>query len=416
MKKISFLIVGCLLCAAASAEDKPLSWDDCLREARAKNPEIVSARAKVEEAKADKNITKSGALPQISVTGGATTAKTEGRARTKLYDYGVTAQQLLFDGFKTSNDLAAAREQVKVSSYEYLVTSSDVRLTLRSAYVGLLGAQEFLQVTRDIVDRRKQNEELVSLRYQSGRENKGALLTAQANLASAEFEFEQAQRSVDLYQRRLSKALGREKFMPLSVSGDLAVAAIDQMQPDFEMFVSSVPLLKQLVAKKEAARFGLKSAKSDLFPKIYATGNAGKSGTAWAPETDDWSAGISVTFPLFEGGQKQAAITKARASLNQVEADERSGRDGVILTLAETWTAWQDNVALVSVKQKFLDASGQRAEISEAQYSSGLISFNDWILIEDELVSNQKAFLQAKTAALVSEAGWRQAKGETLDD
>ncbi len=402
--------------AGISFGDEVLSWQDCIKESRAQHPDLVSARAKLDQARANKGITRSTALPQLSASAAMGTGKAEGRDSTKSSSYGVSGRQLLFDGFKTSHDLAAAQENIKSSTYNYQVVSSNVLLRLKTAYAGLLSAQQLMDVTKDIVARRQQNMDLVKLRYEGGREHKGAFLTAQANLAQAQFEYEQAQRNLELYQRRLSRELGRSNFLPVAVSGELDVPAADGLKPQFEVLVDGTPLLKQLVAQKEAARLGVKSAKADFFPQIYADAGAGKTGDAWPPQTRDWSAGISVSFPLFQGGQQEASLAKAKAVYSQVEADQRSGRDGVIFTLAQTWTSWQDAVAEVAVEQKFLEASALRSRIAEGEYSTGLVSFNDWTLIEDALVNNQKQILQAKMNALISEAAWLQAKGETIDE
>jgi outer membrane protein TolC len=412
--------IGLLLCCLTSAGlafgGEVLSWQDCVKETRAQNPDLVSSRAKLDQARANKGIARSTALPQLSASASLGTGKTQGKDSSKSSSYGVSGRQLLFDGFKTANDLAAAQENIKSASYDQQVVSSNVLLRLKTAYVGLLSAQKLLDVTKDIVSRRQQNMDLVKLRYEGGREHKGAFLTAQANLAQAQFEYEQALRNLELYQRRLSKELGRSTFIPVAVSGDLDVQKADEVKPEFEVLVETTPLLKQLVVKKEAARLGVKSAKSDFFPQIYANADAGKTGDAWPPRTRDWSAGVSVSFPLFQGGQQQASLAKAKAVYDQVQADERSGRNGVIYTLASTWTAWQDDAARVAVEEKFLEASALRSKIAEGEYGTGLITFNDWTMIEDSLVDKQKAILQAKMNALISEADWLQAKGETLDE
>ncbi len=210
--------------------------------------------------------------------------------------------------------------------------------------------------------------------------------------------------------------MGRASFTPLSVSGDLTVTTIDRTKPEFEKLVEITPLLKELVTQKEAARLGVKSARSDFFPQVYANGGLQRNDAVWPPRTDSWSAGLSISFPVFLGGQQQAALSKAQANYRQSLADERSGRDGVIFTLAQTWTQWQNDVDQEAVQQKFFQAAKLRADIVEGQYKSGLATFNDWTIIEDDLVRNQKALLQAKTNALLSEAGWFQAKGETVDE
>lgn len=409
-----------LLSASFARADTPpgdaLSWEDCLKEAIQNHPDLVSAQAKLKQAKASKDITRSNALPQLNSSFTFSRGQSTGKSQADSYAYGVTGKQLLFDGFKTSNDIASANANIRASAYDYAVTSSNVRLRLRTAFIDLLDAQELVNVAEDIAKRRKQNLDLITLLYQNGREHQGSLLTEQANLAQAQFDVQQAQRNIELSQRRLSKELGRSEFAPIIAKGELAVEAVDNAQPDFEGLVSTVPFLKELASQKEAAKFGVRSAKADFFPQVYANADAGRSDAFWPPRSNSWSAGFSVTFPLFEGGLQQAQLSKAQAAFTQSQADERSGRDGMIFTLAQTWTNWQDSVAQVDVQKKFLDAYRTRAKIAEAEYSNGLITFNDWIIIEDGLVNNQKAFLQAKTNALIAEANWLQAKGETLDE
>ena len=69
----------------------------------------------------------------------------------------------------------------------------------------------------------------------------------------------------------------------------------------------------------------------------------------------------------------------------------------------------------VQVQKKFLEAAEERANIAQAQYSSGLILFDNWIIIEDNLVQVRKSFLDTQADALVTEANWIQAKGGMLD-
>ena len=241
-------------------------------------------------------------------------------------------------------------------------------------------------------------------------------MTAQANLAQADFEVEQAKRNTVVAQRRFLTRLGRNHFLPVEVQGELEFNPSDRVKPDLENLAETTPFLRQLIVLKEAARWGVQSAKADFFPQIYATGSAGRSASNWPPDRDEWSLGASLNVPLFEGGARVATVSRAGSFLNQAEAEERSGRNGVILTLEETWSEFQDAVELVDVQKKFLDAAKEREKIAESEYSTGLISFNNWIIIEDNLVRAEKIYLDARANALVAEANWKQAKGETLDE
>lgn len=407
-----FLLSCCLLHGVGAEE--ALTWEDCVQEAKKSHPDLISAEAEVNQARANKRIATSNILPQVSTELRQSTSKT-GTERSDTYSYGVTAQQLLFDGLKTPYDIAASAKNLKSAEYNYKVTSADIRLRLRTAFIELLKAQELLTITEDISIRRKQNADLVQLLYDGGREHKGSLLTAQANLAEAEFEVTQAQRTITVAQRQLTKELGRMEVKPIQVTGNFKDINAKRERPNFEALATSNPSLESMVAKKEAAKLSLKSAKAEFFPQVYANAQAGRSDSYWPPDNDEWSVGATLTFPLFEGGRRWANVSKAKAVLSQAQEDERSTRDSITLTLEQTWTNWQNALDNVAVQKNFLQAAEERAKIAQAQYSNGLISFDNWTIIEDDLVRAKKSFLDAQANALLGEAQWIQTQGGTLD-
>ncbi len=439
MKYIKVLLIllslFCPILDKAFAEES-LLWQDCVKEAKKNHPDLISALEKIKQARASKEITRSAYLPQLNFDASETTAKNPSFGvsgssvelvsgsssasssksnRSTTYQYEVTAQQLLFDGFKTSYDLSTAERNITASKYNYDVTSSNVRLRLRTAYVNLLSTQEYLKVTQDIEARRRQTLELVKLRYEGGREHKGSLMTSEANLIQAIYDVAQATRDIYLYQRQLTKELGRPKFNLMTATGDIEVGDQARMLPNFENIAETNPLLRQLIAQKEAAQFGLRSAYANFFPQIYANGSAGNTNTRWFPDKNEYSIGTSITFPIFDGGNRIATAQKAKGALGQSQADEKSGKDGVIFTLANTWVQLQDGIDNVEVRRKALEAAQERARISGEEYAIGLLSYDNWIIIEDNLVSAKKAYISAQNASLIAEANWVQAKGGTLD-
>jgi outer membrane protein TolC len=392
-----------------------LTWEDCVKEAAKNNPDLIVAVEGVKQSTSDKQITASALYPQVTSSVGATTGKAAGAGTKDTYTYGVSGSQLVFDGFKTVSDVNAAKENIKASKENYRFVSSDVRQRLRSAFIDLLYAQTLISVTEDIIAIRKSNLVLISLRYQSGLEHKGALLTAEANLAQAKFELEQAKRDVLVAQWQLTKEMGRKDFVPMEVKGDFETKSDQQQEPDFQAIAKNHPSLAKAMAQKNAAVFGVKSAKENFFPVISADTDIGKSSAHWPPQSNTWSVGLGLSLPLFEGGLKTAELDKARSLLTEAQATERSTEDSVRVTLEQTWALLKDAVENVNVKQKFLVATEERSKIAQAQYSIGLMSYDNWTIIEDDLVSAKKNLLNAQAAALLAEANWILAKGETLE-
>jgi len=404
------------LAVTDEASTEPIVWQTCVEETIRSNPDLVAAREVIQQARATRSIKASPIFPQINASMQDQREGGSGVVTTNSHSMQLNGQQLFFDGFKTVFNIEQADSQIAAAQYTYVVTSSQVRLTLRSAYSDLLRAQELLKITKDIEQRRRQNAELVRLRYEAGREHRGSLLLAEANLAQAEYDVGQAARAILLGQRQLNTAIGRTHLLPVFAQGNFDVLDQARQKPDFETMADNNPFLQQLISQSDAARYGLKSAKADFFPQVFGNIQGGKASVDnWPPNKNDWFLGLNVNYPLFTGGSRISEVYRTRAVLNQAEADEKSGRDGVILALDQTWTDFQDALDLVGVQHKFLIAGEERAKISRSEYQIGLINFDAWTIIEDNLVSAQKSYLAAEAVSLVAEAKWIQAQGGTLE-
>jgi len=415
----SILILSASICSARAFAEETLSWQDCVREAAKNHPDLIAAVQEVKQSEADKKITASTLYPQVNANLNASTARTASDGAPGItadsYSYGVTGTQLIFDGTKTLQDVRAASESIKAFQENYKYTSTQVRLNLRTAFINLLKAQELIKVAEDIVAIRKENYELITLRYESGLEHKGALLNAEANLAAAYLELSQAKRDIALGQRQLTKEMGRKDFIPMGVQSDFTVMDSAKEKPDFDSLVKNNPYLQQLISQKNAAEFNLKSAYAEFSPTLSGSAGASKAGTHWTPRGDNWNLGLILSVPIFEGGLKVAQVSKAEAYLNQLKENTRSAKDSLVVALEQTWALLQDALETVGVKYKMLVATEERSKISEAEYATGFTTYDNWTIIEDNLVSAKTDYLNSQANALLAEANWIQAKGEVLE-
>ncbi|MDD5433012.1 MAG: TolC family protein [Candidatus Omnitrophica bacterium] len=417
---IIILIISFIQGVAFSEEI--LTWQDCVKEAAKNNPDLISAQEVVKQSQAAKDITASGLYPQIdanldastgkTVTGSGSSAK---KSTTDSYSYGLSGTQLIFDGLKTVDNVKAAGETVKANIEAFKFTSSNVRLGLRNAYVNLIRAQELVKVSEEIIKIRRSNLELITLRYESGLEHRGALLTAEANLALARFNLAQAKRDIELSQRQLNKEMGRKVFIPMFGKVDFTVDNPVDIKPDFELIAKSNPSLQEAINNRNSAAFGVKSAYANFFPQLTGSGSVTKSDNHWSPRNPGWNLGLGLTMPVFEGGLRIAQVSQAKALYNQLVAVERSTRDSIIVNLEQAWVNLRDSIETVGVQYQNLIATQERSKIAEAQYSIGLMSYDNWTIIEDNLVSAKTSYLNAQANALFAEASWIQAKGETLE-
>jgi outer membrane protein TolC len=76
---------------------------------------------------------------------------------------------------------------------------------------------------------------------------------------------------------------------------------------------------------------------------------------------------------------------------------------------------WQNAVDTVAVQKQVLQAADERAKISRVEYTNGLLTFDNWTIIEDNFAQAQTSSVAAQANAFIAEAQWIQAQGGTLD-
>lgn len=412
------MALGVALPSSSPAQTQALDWAACVREAAKASPALVQAREKVTQTEEARTITASGGRPSVSSSAKAGRSDSEGGdGPNSSYSYGASASQLLFDGGKTRAQVAAADEDILSAGLDYRISSAELRYALRSSFISLLRAQDLVRVTEDILKRREQTAGLIRLRYEAGREHKGALMTAEAKYEQAKADLRSAGRNLELTQRQLARRIGWTNFIPVAAAGSLEIRAVDNPPPpSFEAIADSNPAIARIASATRTAALDVKSARAGFLPSIDAGASVGRSSSEWPPEEDSWSVGVSLSLPLFESGSRVAQVRKARAALRSAQAGEQDERTATVMTLASAWTAWQNAIDTVAVQRRFLEATQERAKIGAAQYSNGLINFDTWIIIEDESTQAERNYLNAQAEALDAEAAWNHAKGGTLED
>lgn len=374
------------------------------------NPDLIAARAKVESAQFSLRAAIGNFLPQIS--GNASRSKSGGTQMT-LQDettLSFTAQQSLFTGFKTKANLDSARARLEQAEASFALEEARIIFELRSAFINLLYAQENIKLLKEIRERREANKKLIELRYEGGRENRGAVLRAKAQLSQAQFELEQAERSKGLMQTRLTRLLGKDSEKNIEVKGNFDIP-IEITQPNFSLLTTQTPHYKIAQANVSLSNAGLLQSRSNFYPSISLSASGRRRGNDVALDNDSWSVGTTLSFPFFSGGSDFYGTKQANAELKQASADLESQKREIYLSLEEAFVKLQDATVAVEIQKQFLEAAETRAQIARAQYNNGLLSYQDWDIIENDLINAEKQNLESKRRASIAEAEWKNVQG-----
>lgn len=390
-----------------------LSWEACVQEAAANNPDLRAARANLDAAGFTAKGAYSGYLPQLSA--GAAYTDTSGSAAATTsdttYSTSVSLSQNLFAGFQDRAKVAQGAANRDAVAASLAAAKAKLSQDLKSAFVGLRYAQDNVVLTENIARRREENLRLVELRFESGNENKGSYLLTKASLAQARYDNLQAQQDLVSAQTQLDRVLGRGETEGLEVRGDVPLAEPGKA-PDFRQLAREVPDYQQAAAQQKSAAAGVTLARSGLYPSLNLSGSTSRVGDNWAPSDTRRSVGLNLNIPLYSGGKDYYATKSAVSSLEAAASNTDSSEHQLLVRLKQTYASYVESAEKLKVDRAFLDAAMARADIARAKYNNGLMTFENWDIIENDLIQRQKTFLQSQRDRVVAEAAWDQAQGK----
>ena len=411
------LLIICFLLASDGWAGPALSWTDCLREAQAQHPGLIAAREAVKAAQASVRAAQAGRLPQLSASGQAGYSEnSEVSGGEDSYRASVEVDQVLYDGGNTRSAVRLAEADAALALAEARQSEADILYNLRVAFADLLWAQEQIGLLEQIRQRRADNVEMVDLRYQGGQEHQGSLALNQAALKEAETDLQQARRNLETTRGTLVRALGRDRDDPrLTLAGSLDdIPMPGAVEP--AALARTTPAAVQAEVAVARARASLSQARSGRQPTLSAYGNAARYGDEWSVEEDSLGAGVRLSLPIWAGGQTGADIRRAAARLAAAEAGLSDTLNSQRTRVDQAFQSLQEAVEALAVRRQFLEAQELRATISREQYGNGLLEFDNWDIIENDLISRQKSLLETRRQAWRAEAAWWQVIGRGFAD
>lgn len=420
--------LAALLPAAASAVElspipetrvpaRTLAWDDCVKIALDRNPDLASALRFKDQSRASYYQSFNGVMPNVVVANSYSSGSgTAGRAG---YQASAVASVDLFNMGKISSirSASASYEQAQASLRQ---VSANVRFSLRSAFANVLLAEMDVDVARKILDIRRVGAEMVTLRYQSGHEYKGNMMNAGAQQLQAEASLAQARRAQRSTRRAFARQLGLDDFEEVSATGTLAAAAAPPPPADVFALLSGRPDVQVQEAIVRGANVSVTSAESPLFPSLSATYSRtrGTAGSEFPAAPYAWSAGATLSYPLFGGGPTGTyfAVQASKRGLEKAQEDLRTTRDAAVADLETAWASYANAVDQARVQRLTLESSRQRNDEADVRYASGLLTFDNWTVIVSQRVSDELSAVQSLHDAVVAQAAWEKALGKILGE
>jgi outer membrane protein len=378
-----FLVVG-LLCAEPSqaAEMPPsipqempvlmLSLKDAIEAALDKSPQVRLYKERIEAARSVSRTQLGALLPNLLGSSKFTNQTfflgTIGGApvRTQPFDIADargTLSQSLFS-WSLIERWHASRAALAVSEMESDTTKNDTMATVALHYLEVLRNSETAAARTANVELYK---ELVA--YIKGRQSGGmatGLDTArlETQLENERQRLELAKSDVERAKLILINALGVNFDVKLVLTDELKAPEepIPTQSDAMEVALANRPEMKAQEQRIQVSRLSLSSVKAERLPSLQAQGDYGAIGNQVNNSTSTYNVGVTMSIPIFDGGQREGRIGESRSRLLQEEIKMDVVSRQVTMELREAL------VTLTSAKEQVRIAKdGLKAAMTELQ-------------------------------------------------
>jgi len=257
----------------------------------------------------------------------------------RTYAGSLQLSQLLFDGGKWWNNLAAANLSLASSRAGVDEQRLTTIFTVEQRFYELVRQQRQLKVLGDAATRSRDQAEFTQRLFEGGRATQADVYAARANRDNDEINRLGQEARVELARQDLAVSIGLDPAEPLAIVEPDAMqrepARAPPAQETVQKALAQRPSLKAFALTADAQRKTAAAAKGDYWPTLSLKASFGRSVrraedfTKPLTEAGTLTGGIFMTWNLFQGLGTDAAVDKAQVAVLLAENDLENGRRGV---------------------------------------------------------------------------------------
>ena len=381
--RVTFVLLGSLLWISNSnAEDsgKALTLEQALASVDSPHPDMQAALADRDSAIADRDIAASRTDSSLNFEGILRSGAESTPPNTVASDNSVrlTARKTLYDFGRSSAATEAANAELNAREADLITARERRRLEVMTRYFDVLIAD--MQYTAD-------NElmAVVYVGFDQGRDNFTAGKISAVDLAGLETRYQDVlvKRTLSAQRQRITRALlANAMNRPGDLPGDLVDPKLESNNRKLPEYDSLINIMLEnnprLLAQREmlaASQQRLQSLRAEKGPTLDAELQAADYSRT-ALTRDNLSAGLILSWPLYQGNRTDSRVAKEYAQLNKVQANTDKLKMDITQSLLETY---------LEIVQ--LQSSGRSAALKQVEHRD-LVLERSRGLYEMELKSN----------------------------
>lgn len=291
----------------------------------------------------------------------------------EVYDARATLVQNIFS-LSLIQRWRAAKTGVDVAGLEAEVTKRDVMATVGLLYVEALRADEAVKA-------RQADIELSQQLLKLARDRKAAGIATGLDVTREEVQLENnkqrllvSQNEQESARLNLIRALGIAFEVRLTLTDELKFIPPEVQRAEEALTIAREQRveLKVQETRQKLAALSLSSVTSERLPSLSLNGDFGWIGLKPEDALATRSIGLTLSVPIFDGGQREGRISETRSRVRQESIRMKDVSDQVTLEVRNALLTLESSTQQVAVAAKGLELALKELTFARDRFAAGL--------------------------------------------
>ncbi len=417
------LLLPCFCPAGARAADPPagraiippgavLSLAQCLETADRSHPQIASARASAAAGAAGLGLAESAYRPRLDGSLSASRVSPTAGPDADQYSGGLTLTQNLYDFGRTRGRVAASRADLAGAQEDLADARALIAHGVRRAYFALLRATRSREVAKENLAQSERGLAQARGFFEAGTKTRFDVTTAEVTHANARLALISAENAVRIAVTSLANAMGVSEGGEFSVEDTLGAQEPPIPYADALARALSVRSdLRSRDAAVEAAGRSLAAAEAEAYPSLDGRAGYTLSGQD-TPLDESWSAGVTLSLPLYTGGYTGYQAAAARASLEGALAVREQLRQSISAEVQQAIFNAAEAAERIPTAELSVRQAQDNLDLANGRYQAGVGSPIEVADAQTAMFNQKNAHIQALYDYQAALAALKKAMGE----
>ena len=344
--------------------------------------------------------------------------------RTHSVTFGLSAQMPVVN-FQLWESLRLTGDQVELAVEQARESRLGTVASVKQAFYGILFAKEAYNVYNSVYENAVENFRLTEMRYNAAKASELDLTRAKSNVAAAIPNLYNAENSVELALWQLKAVMGVDLDRNIDIAGTLEEYA-GQMFSDIaegeRASLDGNSQLRQLAQQAEMLSRQIRMQQYAYLPTLALTFSYSYltqsdifnlSQWKWFPSS---TIGLSLSIPIFSGGQRYHAIKQTRVQADELELQRENAERQLRIGIRQSLGTMDTAMRTYDASKEALASAEKAYDIAVKSYQLGKSTLTDLNNTELVLTQSRLAVSQAIYNFVIAKAGLEQTLGYDFNE